>query len=229
MQIKYCEMTNREIVDKIFNALKYNNKDEAISRRFILKVLRDTTKWLISQKLLDRTLFNEMNLYSEINCFEFEKEDVVKCPIIEFRRCKTLMKSKKPLPELIFSRFGASIKNILSIDGENEFIFVTAEQYRRNQKRQVRRNEYYIYLGADNHLYIPDHEILTVDLTILTLKTDEVVDCSECKDSGCKSNWDYDFIIPDKLIDPLYKDALQTLGLTKQIIEDQNPNNLERQ
>lgn len=222
-------MTNREIVDKIFNALKYNNKDEAISRRFILKVLRNTAKWLLSQKLLDRTLFKELNLYSDITCFEFEKMDVVKCPIIEFRRCKTLMKSKKPLPELIFSRFGASIKNIVSIDGENEFIFVSLEQYRRNKKRNVKRNDYYIYLGTDNHLYIPDHETLTVDLTVLTIKTDEVEDCSSCKDNECRSGWDYGFIISDKLVDPLYKDALQTLGLTKQILEDQNPNNLERQ
>ena len=65
-------MTNREIVDKLVNALKYNNKDESISRRFILKVFRDTAKWLISQKLLDRTIHKELNLYSEISCFEFE-------------------------------------------------------------------------------------------------------------------------------------------------------------
>lgn len=222
-------MINREIVDKIINALKYNNKDEAISRRFVLKVLRDSAKWLISQKLLDRTIFKELNLYSDIPCFEFEKEDVVKCPIIEFRSCKTLMKSKKPLPELIFSRFGASIRNVMSIDGENEFVFISSEQYRRNKKRSVKRDEYYIYLGADNHLYIPDHEILTVDLTVMTLKTDEVDDCSSCKANSCKNNWDKTFIIPDKLVDPLYKDALQTLGLNRQIIDDQNPNGQERQ
>lgn len=222
-------MTNREIVDKAFNAYKYNNKDESISRRFILKVFRDTAKWLISQKLLDRTLFKENNLYSEISCFEFEKEDVVKCPIIEFRRCKTLMKSKKPLPELIFSRYGASIKNIVSLDGEYEFVFISAEQYRRNQKRAVKSKDIYVYLGADNHLYIPDHEIMTVDLTILTLKTEDAEQCSECSNDECKNNWDYFFPIPDKLLDVLYKDVLQTLGITRQILEDQNPNGQERQ
>lgn len=222
-------MTNREIVDKLVNALKYNNKDESISRRFILKVFRDTAKWLLSQKLLDRTIYKELNLYSEISCFEFEEEDVVKCPIIEFRRCKTLMKSKKPLPELIFSRFGASIKNIVSLDGENEFIFITSEQYRRNKKRNIQRKDIYIYLGADNHLYIPDNEIRMVDLTILTIETDKVDECSECSNNDCQSGWDYFFPISDKLLDPLYKDVLQTLGLTRQILEDQNPNGIERQ
>ena len=223
-------MTNREIVDKAYNAYKFNNKDEAISRRFILKVFRDTAKWLISQKLLDRTLYKELNLYSTLSCFAFKKEDVVKCPIIEFRRCKTLMKSKKPLPELIFSRYGASIKNIVSLDGEYEFVLTTAEQYRRNQKRSVKSKDIYIYLGEDNHLYIPDHEILMLDLTILTIKTDEVEECSECSDLDCeKSGWDFEFIIPYKLLDPLYKDVLQTLGVTRQILEDQNPNGQERQ
>ena len=106
----------------------------------------------------------ELNLYSTLSCFAFKKEDVVKCPILEFRRCKTLMKSKKPLPELIFSRYGASIKNVVSLDGEYEFVFTTAEQYRRNQKRSIKSKDIYIYLGEDNHLYIPDHEILMLDL-----------------------------------------------------------------
>ena len=221
-------MTNREIVDKVVNALKYNNKDEAISRRFVLKALRDTAKWLITQKLLDRTLFKELNIYTDISCFEFEKVDTIKCPIIEFRSCKTLMKSKKPLPELVFSRFGASIKNIVSIDGENEFVFVTAEQYRRNKKRSIKRNDYYVYLGTDNHLYIPDNEIQILNLSILTTKTDEAMECSECVENECLSKWEHSFIIPDKLLDVLYKDTLQTLGVTRQIVEDQNQNGVER-
>lgn len=221
-------MTNREIVDKVVNALKYNNKDESISRRFVLKVLRDTAKWLISQKLLDRTLHNELNLYSEISCFEFDKDEVVKCPIIEFRRCKTLMKSKKPLPELVFSRFGASIKNIVSIDGENDFVFITAEQYRRNKKRNVQRKDIYIYLSTDNYLYIPDNEIYTVDLSVLTLNTDEVEECSECANkSGCKSGWDYLFPISDKLLEVLFQETIKVLGINRSIIEDQNPNGVQ--
>lgn len=220
-------MNKLEAVSKLANILKTNNRDEQLPRRFILKVLVDTSKQLISQKLLDRTIMSELNLYTEINCFEFEKINAKDCPLIEFRLCKTLMKSKKPLPELVFSRLGSSVKEIYSLDGDYQFTFVDLKQYNRNKKRQHSlTDEVYVYLGIDNHLYIPDHEIKVVDLSVLTLKPEEV---QSCKKQECKSYWEYDFISPDKLIDVIFDKALQTLGVTRQITSDQNPNNAERQ
>ena len=67
-------MTYSEAVSKITNSLKLLNKDERISRRYVLHVLKDISSNLISQKLLDRTLGREMNLYTKIECFEFKKE-----------------------------------------------------------------------------------------------------------------------------------------------------------
>ena len=55
-------MTYSEAVSKITNSLKLLNKDERISRRYVLHVLKDISSNLISQKLLDRTLGREMNL-----------------------------------------------------------------------------------------------------------------------------------------------------------------------
>jgi len=219
--------TYKEIVSKVINTLKLNNKDEHISRRFVLKVLQDTTSQLISQKWMDRTILNETNLYSYIPCFEFKKIDTKDCPSIEFRLCKTLMKSKKPLPKLIFSRLGASIKEIVSLDGNYKFILVDESQYRRNKKRQYQiKDEVYIYIGSDMHLYIPDHEIYSVDLNVLTLKTEEISKCSSCSDTKCKSNWDFEFKCPDKLLDTVFNQTLQVLGITRQIREDQNPNDV---
>ena len=220
-------MKNIEAVSKISNILKVNNRDEQFPRRFILKTLRDTSKQLLSQKWLDRTIMSELNLYTEIGCFEFKKINTKDCPLIEFRLCKTLMKSKDPLPELVFSRLGSSIKDISSLDGDYQFVFVDLKQYNRNKKRQHKIDgEVYVYIGADNHLYIPDQEILTVDLTVLTTKTEEVNTCGR---DVCKSYWDYEFICSDKLIDTVFDKTLQTLGITRQITADQNPNNLERQ
>lgn len=221
-------MTNREIVSKIFNVLKLNNKDEHTSRRFVLKLLQDTATQLLSQKWMDRTILNETNLYSHIPCFEFKKINTKDCPSIEFRLCNTLMKSVKPLPKLIFSRLGASVKNIVSVDGNFTFILVDENQYRRNKKRQNSlKNEVYIYLRSDNHLYIPDHEIFSLDLNIFTPKTEDVDECSSCNnDNKCKSKWDYEFILSDKLLDVVFTQTLQILGITKQSREDENPNGI---
>ena len=101
-------------------------------------------------------------------------------------------------------------------------------QYRRNKKRQYSlKNEVYIYLGADNHLYIPDHEIFSVDLTVLTTKPEDADECSSCKEKNCESKWTAQYVCPDKMINAVFDLTLQTMGINRQIREDSNPNNVE--
>jgi hypothetical protein len=221
-------MTKAEAVSKITNILKLNNRDDRFSRRAILRLLEDSALFLISQKYGERSLLAELNLYSYIPCFEFEKIESKKCDVAEFRLCNTLMKSKKPLPKLVFSRLGSSIRDIVSLDGNFRFTFVDEVQYRRNKKRQHSlKNEVYIYLGADNHLYIPDHEIFSVDLTVLTTKPEDVDECSSCSDgkNKCESFWLKNFICPDKMINIIFEDVLSKMGLSRQIRQDENPDN----
>ncbi len=222
-------MTNLEFVSQISGILKSNNKDNKIPKRLILKVGQDVATFLVAQKLLDRTISNETNLYTTIPCFEFEQINVKDCPSIEFRLCDILMKSKKPLPKLVFSRLGASIKDVVSIDGDFTFSFVDEAQYRRNKKRpQQLKNQIFIYLGTDNHLYIPDREIHSLDLTILTLDTTNIEDCSSCLETdACKNNWSSPFIAPDKLLEVIKETTLQRLSMTRQITQDNNPNSIE--
>lgn len=218
-------MTRLQIVSQIVDVLKLNNKDDRISRRFILSLLETSATTYISQKFSDRSILSELNLYSYIPCFEFEKINAKSCNTVEFRLCNTLMKSKNPLPNLIFSRLGSSIREIVSLDGNFTFTFVDEIQYRRNKKRQYKlKNEVYVYLGADNHLYIPDQEIFTVDLTVLTTEVDKIAECSSCmEEDSCRSKWLYNFIAPQKLLKPIIDDTLQKMGLNRQVKSDDNP------
>lgn len=221
-------MTNLEFVSQITGILKSNNKDNKIPKRLILKVGQDSATFLIAQKLMDRTILSDTNLFSTIPCFEFEQIESVKCPSIEFRMCNTLMKSKKPLPKLVFSRLGASVRDVVSLDGNFTFTFVDETQYRRNKKRQqTLKNQVFVYLGTDNHLYIPDREILSLDITILTPDTIGAEQASQCSERDCRSFWSYSFVCPDKLVETVKDTTLQKLMLSKQIIEDQNPNSVE--
>lgn len=221
-------MTNIEFVSQISGILKSNNKDNKIPKRLILKVGQDAATFLMAQKLMDRTLSSETQLFTTIPCFEFEQIESKKCPSIEFRMCKVLMKSKEPLPKLVFSRLGASVRDIVSLDGEFIFTFVDETQYRRNKKRQQSlKNQVFIYLGTDNHLYIPDREIHSLDLTILTPDTIAAEECSQCKEKRCTSYWSYPFIVPDRLVEATKDMVLQRLQMTRTLVEDQVPNNIE--
>ena len=221
-------MTNIEFVSQISGILKSNNKDNRIPKRLILKVGQDAATFLIAQKLMDRTISSETNLFTTIPCFEFEKIESKNCPSIEFRLCKILMKSKEPLPKLVFSRLGASIRDIVALDGDFTFTFVDEAQYRRNKKRQQQlKDQVFVYLGTDNHLYIPDREILSLDLTILTTDTTKAEECSACKEKSCDSFWNKIFIIPSRLIETVKDLTLQRLQMTRTLPEDQSPDNRE--
>lgn len=223
-------MTNNEIVSEFSNIFRLNNKDNRIPRRFILKLLQDSASFLISQKWAERSLLQDINIFTDISCFEFKKINTVDCPSIEFRRCDILMKSKKPLPKLLFSKLGGSIRDIVSLDGDYRFNFVDETQYRRNKNRKYKaKNEVYLYIGSDNHLYIPDRDIYTLDLTVLTLDKDGAKETSGCNDVGssCKSKWDSEFVCPDKLLEAVKDIASQRLGITKQVREDLNGNGVE--
>lgn len=221
-------MTNIEFVSQISGLLKSSNKDNKIPKRLILKVGQEATTFLIAQKLMDRTISSETNLFSTISCFEFEQIESKNCPSIEFRMCRTLMKSKEPLPKLVFSRLGASIRDIVALDGDFIFTFVDETQYRRNKKRQHQlKNQVFVYLGTDNHLYIPDREILSLDLTILTIDTIAAEKCSSCKEKNCKSFWDYEFIASSKLIESVKDITIQRLSAVRTMQSDENPNGIE--
>ena len=139
------------------------------------------------------------------------------------------MKSKKPLPKLIFSKLGSSIRDIVSLDGEFTFTYVDESQYRRNKKRKYSLdNDVYLYLGSDNHLYIPDQEIFSLDLTVLTLDTVNAEDASGCKEKdSCRNYWNAEFIHPQKLIEAIKDLAMTRLGIARNITEDQSPNGIE--
>jgi len=224
--------TNGEIVSRIRNSFKFTTKDSRVPARFILQTLRSIVSNYISQRILDRTIQYDYNIYTSIECFEFEKLDSINCPIISLQRCDILMKSKKPLPKLIYSRLGSSLKSAVSIDGSTELTILDEQQYRRNKNRKYQiKGTAYLFQDGEGFLYIPDQEVLAVNIDFITLETDLVDELSACKKTDdCKSGWDYAFICPDKLLEPVIKETLQIIGATYgAVIADSNPNGIDKQ
>ena len=216
-------MLNSEITSRILSVLKANSKDSRISRRLVLFTALSKAKFLISQKLNDRSLYREQNIYTILPCVEMVNLDFVECPIIEFKRCTSLMRSKNKLPELIHSKYGNSVKEVTSVDDEFEFKPITPKQYRNNKNRSLKTKDNYFYV-KDGYLYLPDSEVETVNIYLLTQDLYEVEQCSSCSNNKCKSVWDYEFVCPDKLLEVVIQETIKELSITKQIQEDVNPN-----
>lgn len=216
--------TYGETVSRIINTFKALSKDNKLYRRHVLKVLLDKATFYISQKLQDKSLYRESNLFSVLDCFEMEAIDKIKCDIAEFRTCGTLMKSKERLPKLLYSKYGPSILEVTSIDESFDFSFVTPQQYRINKKRTNSNLDLIYYYIKDGYLYIPDREIFAVSIVLLTLDGYDKEQCSQCSENKCKSFWDFEFIVPDKLLEVIVGETIKELTLNRQIQVDQNPN-----
>lgn len=216
-------LTNAEITSRIINGLNSLSKDDRISRRYVLHVARQKSTFFIATKLADRSLHREDNLYSILDCFEMEQIETTKCDIIEFRNCRIIMKSKKRLPKLIYSKDGNSLKEVTSIDDFIELKPTTPSQFRRDSRR-AGTDDFVRYYVKDGYLYILDREILRVNLYFITMETEKLEELSECSKPSCKSMWEYDFIVPDKMEEVVVSEAIKEISMRKQIPGDTNPN-----
>lgn len=221
-------MSKKEIVDRIITTLRQRSSDRWMSKRFVLHVLEQKMTFFLSQKLRDRTLYRESNLYTTIECYELEKVDSITCDIVEFKICDKIMKGKNKLPELIYSRYGDSIRYAATIDQSKRIYPTTPTDFIRDKGRRFNHKpvNYYVREGFP---YFVNTEIEVVFLEILTLDTQAAQEACNCSDfDACKSALDYNFIGSDKLQEIVIQETLkEIMGSYMQIQPDENPDNNE--
>lgn len=212
-------MNNREFVSRVSNQLRMTSKDEYISDRLVLSTGQSFSKKLITQKIQRRSIDRDMSLYKNIDCIEFEPVKAAKCEFVEFRLCDKLSKSVKKFSDLIYTRYGSTIKELYSIDGKVSFTESTLYQLRLDSQRDssYKPNKFYV---LNDYIYIPD-EIYTLSGLVLMIDQYELEQLSECSDC-CDSVWDKEFIAPDGMLEDVIGYTVQQLSVTKQIIPDES-------
>lgn len=184
--------------------------------------------FFLSQKLRDRTLYRESNLFSSIDCYELEPIDTVSCDIIEFKTCDKIMKGKEKLPELIFSRYGSSVRYVSTLDQSDRIYPITPTDFIRNKNRRFNHKPKGFYI-RDGYPYFVNTEIEAVFLEILTLDTKKAKELNSHSDfNACDSSLSYDFIGSDKLQEIVIQETIKEIMQTyMQIQPDENPDNNE--
>ena len=218
--------TYREIVSRIENSLNTLTKDTFIPRRYILSVFKSKAEFFMAQKLFDKTLFRETSLFKWIECVTLIEDDVIKCGKLEFKRCESLMKSKKKLPKLLWSRFGASIILITNLDHSEEYKLISQLDY-KNLLKRPNADKFlgkFAILYPDNYLYIPNSTVKKINVLIYTLdeKADDMSECdNKCHD--CESYWDKEVFISDKVREAVIQETLKEISMRVQIPKDESP------
>ena len=186
----------------------------------------------MAQKLDELTLFREDGILSSIECFALENVPTINCGIVEFKLCKSVMRSVKKIPEGIFGKNGAGILSVTTIDNGEILKYISPREFINLQKRKYVINRHKFYTIKDGHLFLPDSEIEMVNITMFALDKSEVEDVSECCETKteCKVIWDYEFVCPDRFYDLVARDTLQELAsIYRTSIVDENPNMDENQ
>ena len=218
-------MKYRELISRIENGLNALTKDMFIPRRYILSVFKSKAEFYMAQKLFDKTLYRESNLFKWINCVEMIEDDIIKCDKVEFKRCESLMKSKKKLPKLLWSRYGSSIIMVTNLDHSKKYNIITQSDYivlksRPNSEKFL--GNYAIYI--DGYLYIPDSTVKSINILLYTMdeKADDISNCKDCKD--CESYYDKELLVSDKIREAVIQETLKEISTRIQIPKDENPN-----
>lgn len=219
-------MKNSEFVSRIINDMNSINKDAHVSRRWILSIGRQKARSYIAQKYADGTLFGEESLYTHINCMEMERVRKIDCCFDEFKLCRILMRSKKRLPDMIYTRIGPAIIKVSNIMDDIIFTSISLRKYANNKERKYGNIDQYYYYVNDGYIYIPDINIEAINVDLITLDRKAALELGGCgteKDDPCISQWDYDFVCPDKLLEYVVSETLRETITKLQIPTDENP------
>lgn len=217
-------MKNSEFVSRVNNELRLLNKDEYISDRYILRSGNVVARQIITQRIKERSLNRNAFLYRQVDCIEFEPINTVECPHIEFKLCKELSKSVKKFSDLIYTRYGSSIKELYSIDGQYNFTESTLYQLRNDSQRAGSFYSNSKFYMLNDYIYIPE-KIKTLSGRILMPDQYELDLISNCGgEINCESIWDKDFICPDSHLNDVINYTIQRVTIPKQIPEDEKAN-----
>lgn len=219
------QITYNEIVSRIQNNLNSLDKDTFIPRRFILSIFKSKLEFLMAQKFHDKSLFRETNIYKWINCIDMEEIDSVSCGKIELSTCDVIMRSKKKLPKLLWTRYGSTVAMVTNIDGSKEYEVVSFSYYQtiKNKKHFDKFKGNFAIIYPDNKIVIPDTYVSKINVLLFTLDEafDDVSNCDNSNNS-CESYWDKEFEISSKVSEVALQETLKEVMMRLQIPKDEN-------
>lgn len=220
-------MTNREFVSGVLNQLKLLNKDTYIPRRAILSLARSTVTTYVAQRLDSFDITSQFDIITTVDCFEMESVDYVKCGNIELKNCRSIMRSKEKLPETINGRVTSGVLMVTSVDGEYDFKVISFTRFKNKLKNKYVRDKEKYALIQDGYLVLPNSEVETVSLQLLTFESDANEDCgcgNDKKKNGCKKIWDKKFVCPSNILELVRDKVMQGMLVYLQSRKDENPN-----
>lgn len=209
-------MLIRELISAVKHNLNSLTLDSYVSGEYIYKTALSISKLLIKRESDSRKLFKNTSNFTHIDCVEMEEMPLSDCVGISLQKCKKIMKSKKPIPEVFSSSYG-SIIFVFNLDRSKDYIEVSPITYKSilNQEYKSKKKGYFWI--ENNHLVIPDSEVEVVSIFGLFSNYGEATD-------SCGKILDKNFPTLDYLLSSVVELTTKSLVTGKQLLPDENSN-----
>ena len=216
----------REVISEVRIDLRANNIDDWLPSAYIHSKLIDATSLFVKREADDKRLQRYPDLWVTIECLEMEEVDLIQCCDLDIPKCKTVMRSKKKLPNAFSTRFGYVLK-VSSVDYDRDYLPTTPREYKYITNREFVDKSKRYYWIENGHLSIPGSLVQNVRVRGMFLNKAEALKFNACGnlDGGCINFLDQDFVAPEHLLKNI-KDAvvMSILNSYKQLQADELPN-----
>lgn len=218
--------TVREVISEVRIDLRANNIDEWVPSKYLHSKLQDAASLFIKREADDKRLQKYMDLWVTIDCLEMEEVPLIQCCDLDIPNCKTVMRSKKKLPDVYSTRYGY-VLTVSSVDYGRNYTATTPREYQYILNREfVDKSKRYFWI-ENGHLIIPGSMVQNVRVRGMFLNKAEAVRFNVCGDdsTGCVNLLDQEFVAPEHLLKNI-KDATVAaiLNSYKQLQQDELPN-----
>lgn len=215
----------RDVVSRVQQNFNSADKDMFIPRRLILHVFKSKAEFFLLQKLNEKKLYQNSDIFQWLNCIELEEVPKSQCEIKGFSDCERIMRSKKKLPDILNTDYGYAILSATNINHSKEYEIKSYNYYNKLKNREHFDffKGKYLYI-INNYLYAPDSEKRLVNMLVFSID-ERCEEYSECdKDGGkCTNYWDKKIRIPRQYYELAFQETLKELSTRLSIPKDENP------
>lgn len=207
-----ANLTNRQIISDIVSDLRAFSIDDKISKRFILNKLRDYAALMIKRDAEVRRILGLSDLWTEVTCVEMCEAPLIECCAIDIPSCKTVMKSKKKIPETYETMY-AELLQVFNPTYAKEFKQITPQEYKNLLVREFQDKRIKYFWLSDGYLIIPDAMVEVVTLRGVFANPADAKKLNSCdsNEDKCASLLDQPFVCPDYLLPVVKQETLKDL------------------
>lgn len=217
-------VTIGEAVSRLRNIIKAVKQDADMTDRFIYSLIMKHGKLLMRRQDALNKILKLVSLFQTLPVVELIEVDKIESECFGISSGCKIKRTKDKLPPMIDGYWGPFIKTVSSLDYSVKLDPIHPSQYEKiRSQKTFKYNPQKYYWFLNDYLYFPDLEWDAVRVEALFEGDVSKYNCDVTDD--CKYIQEYNISIPEYLFTEIDQLALQDLGLSLKIPQDQQHDN----